>query len=222
VISGTLPSLLPRLIEGAGVTIWFTLVSAPIALLIAIAAGLARLSPQAPLRALATGYVELFRGTSLLVQLFYLFYVLPLVGIYVSETVTGIGALALNFGAYGSEVVRGAILDVPKGQIEAAVALHMPPSLAMRRIVIPQAARLMLPPFGNLLIELLKATSLLSLITVSDLAFAGNTLAQTTGQTETVYELMMAIYFLIAIVLSSGMKFVELRFSRGHRKIKVS
>jgi polar amino acid transport system permease protein len=202
-------TMLPRLIDGALATIGITVLTAPFAFIIALLAGLARLSHLKVVALAATVYVELFRGTSLLVQLFFVFYVLPLVGIELSPWTTGVSTLALNFGAYGSEIVRGAFLAIPKGQIEAALVLQMSPETILRRILLPQALPLMLPPFGNQLIELLKATSLLSLITISDLAFAGNALILTTGQVTTVYLLLLIIYFLIAYSLTLCIRLIE-------------
>ncbi len=205
--------LAPRLLEGAATTVAITLLTAPVAFALAMMAGLARLSHSSWVSLIAAVYVETFRGTSLLVQLFFMFYVLPLFGLELSPWTTGIATLALNFGAYGSEVVRGAFLAVPRGQIEAALVLHFPPRVAMRRILFPQALRLMLPPFGNQLIELLKATSLLSLITIADLAFVGNGLALTTGQVTTVYTMMLIIYFIIAYTLTICIRTLERQVS---------
>ncbi len=205
-------TMLPRLVDGALTTIGITVLTAPFAFMIAFIAGLARLSHTRSVAFAATVYVEFFRGTSLLVQLFFMFYVLPLVGVELSPWTTGVSTLALNFGAYGSEVVRGAFLGIPKGQIEAGLVLQMPPRTILRRVLLPQALLLMLPPFGNQLIELLKATSLLSLITIPDLAFAGNSLILTTGQVTTVYFLLLIIYFLIAYGFTLGIRLLERSF----------
>lgn len=211
----TLIDMLPLLLRGLQTTLLVTVLAAPLALVLALASGLARLSPFRPLNWLAITYVELFRGTSLLVQLFYFFYVMPLFGLTLDPITTGVIVLALNHGAYGSEVVRAAINSVPKSQREACVALNMSPATALRRVILPQAFVAMLPPFGNLLIELLKSTSLLSLITIFDLAFAGNTLFQTTGRIVEVYGLVLVIYFVVAMVLSWGMRMLEARLGAG-------
>jgi len=207
--------MLPLLLKGLQTTLLVTALAAPLGLLLALASGLARLSPIRPLRWLAVAYVELFRGTSLLVQLFYFFYVMPLFGLTLDPITTGVIVLALNHGAYGAEVVRAAINGVPKGQREACVSLNMSPGTALRRVILPQAFVAMLPPFGNLLIELLKSTSLLSLITIFDLAFAGNTLFQTTGRIIEVYGLVLIIYFVVAMALSGGMRLLEARLGAG-------
>lgn len=205
--------LLPILLRGVGLTVQLTLVSAALSLVIAILAGLGRASHIAPIRWIAGVYVEVFRGTSVLVQLFWFFFALPLFGITLSAFVAGVLALSLNIGAYGAEVVRGAIRSVPVGQIEAAVALNMPPAMRMRRVVFPQAFVLMLPPFGNLIIELLKATALVSLITLPDITFRGVTLQQTTGQTVEIFTWLLVIYFALAYPLTLFVRWIERRAS---------
>lgn len=192
-----------------------TLLAAPIALFLAVLAGLARRSDRYPVRIIAIVYVELFRGTSLIVQLFYFYYVMPLFGISIDPVVTGVLVLGLNSGAYGSEVVRAALGAVAPGQHEACLVLGMSPRLAMRRVIFPQAFVAMIPPFGNLLVEMLKATSLLSLITIFDLSFAGNTLFQTTGRTIEIYGLVLVIYFLMASALTFAVRRVEIWFGAG-------
>src|SRR3954471_19896348 len=157
------------LLAGAAVTLEVTLMSAVVAFIAALIAGLARLSRWKAIRVPAAFYVEVFRGTSTIVQLFYVFFVLPLFGIQFSPIATAVVVLGLNSGAYGSEVVRAAIVNVPRSQIEATVALNMTPFIAMRRVIFPQAFEAMLPPFGNLIVELLKSTSLISLITIHEL-----------------------------------------------------
>jgi polar amino acid transport system permease protein len=143
--------------------------------------------------------------------MFWIFFVLPLppFNLELSALQAGILALGLNVGAYGAEVVRGAIKAIPRGQIEAAIALNMPRSLMMRRVIIPQAMVRMLPPFGNLLIELLKATSLASLITLSDVTFQALSLRQTVGRNAEVFGLLLVIYFLLAYPLTLGVRWLE-------------
>jgi polar amino acid transport system permease protein len=205
--------LLPVLLRGLEITVRLTLTSAVIAFVIAIVAGLGRLAPFAPFRFLAGIYVEIFRGTSVLVQMFWFFFALPLFGITLSPFVAGVAALSLNIGAYGAEIVRGSILSVPKGQIEASIALNMTPGLRMRRVILPQALVSMMPPFGNLLIELLKATALVSLITIPDITFQGVALQQTTGRTTEIFLWLLVLYFAIAYPLTLGVRWVERRVS---------
>ena len=205
--------LLPALMRGLATTIQLTAMGATLALIVALIAGIARSSRYFIVRAVTSFYVEIFRGTSILVQLFWIFFVLPLppFNLSLSPLQAGVLALGLNVGAYGAEVVRGAIKAIPKGQIEASIALNMSSGLMMRRVIIPQAMVRMLPPFGNLLIELLKATSLVSLITLSDVTFQALSLRQTVGRTTEVFLLILVIYFLLAYPLTLGVRWLEQR-----------
>jgi polar amino acid transport system permease protein len=209
--------LLPRLLDGLRFTVLLTLTASGLALAIAVMAGLARLSTRRWIRGLATMYVEVFRGTSLLVQIFFMAFVAPLLGLSMPLFMAGVVALALNTGAYASEVVRGAILAVDRGQREAAIALNMPHWLMMRRIVIPQAIPAMLPPFGNLTIELMKGTALVSLVGITELAFAGRQILQTEGlaRREESYLLILALYVLFAIPIILVFRWLEKRFGKG-------
>jgi polar amino acid transport system permease protein len=205
--------LLPSLLSGLLVTLEVTAGGAAVALVMAFAGGLGRLSRIGPVRVLAGAYVEIFRGTSALVQLFWVFFVLPFVGISVEPMPAGILVLGLNIGAYGSEVVRGAMQAVPVEQREAAVALNLSPARALWGIVIPQALPVMVPPAGNLLIELLKSTALVSLITLGDLTFAAQSLRADTLRTPEIFSLVLLLYFAVALVLSRGMRRLERRLS---------
>jgi polar amino acid transport system permease protein len=207
----TILSLLPQLARGALVTIEVTILAAGVALVLSFAVGIARLARSRPLRIVATIYVEILRGTSALVQLFYLFFILPLVGITVDPLTTAVAGLGMNFSAYGSEIVRGAILGVDRSQWEAARALDMPRSLALRRIILPQALAAMLPPFGNLLVELLKSTSLVSLITLTDLTFAGSRVIVASGKPGVVWLMVLCVYFVMAFPLSRAVRHLERR-----------
>ncbi|MDG0873832.1 ectoine/hydroxyectoine ABC transporter permease subunit EhuC [Paenibacillus thiaminolyticus] len=207
----------PALLQGAWVTLQIVCFSMLLAFICAFIAGLARLSKYRIIRFVSAVYVEVFRGTSLLVQLFWLYFALPmLLDIRMSAMAAAVLALGLNYGAYGSEVVRGAILSVPKGQYEAAVALNMSPWLRMRRIVLPQAMALMLPSFGNLLIELLKGTSLVYFITLMDLTYQGMVLRSfDNSSTPQIFALLLLIYFIMAYSLTLGIRWVERRAVKG-------
>ncbi|PTQ55822.1 MAG: amino acid ABC transporter, permease protein [Candidatus Carbobacillus altaicus] len=212
----TLISLLPTLMKGLVVTLEVFLLGSVVAAVLAFIAGLMRLSKFRIVRFLAAFYVEFFRGTSLLIQLFWIFYVLPFFGLDLSALTAGVLALGLNYGAYGSEVVRSAILSVPRGQTEAAIALNMSPVLRFRRIILPQAWPLMIPPFGNLLIELLKGTSLVSLITLSDLTFQAMSLRTTVSKLEIpIFALLLIIYFVIAYAVTLLMRALEKKATVG-------
>ena len=212
--------LIPVLLQGARVTLEVTLLAAGVALVLAFVIGLARLAPFGPVRFAATVYVEILRGTSALVQLFYLFFILPLFGIRLDPMATAVVGLGMNLSAYGSEIVRAAVLNIEAGQWEAAVALSMSPSLALRRIILPQALLAMLPPFGNLLIELLKATSLVSLITLTDLTFAGSTMIASTGRAGQVWGLVLIFYLVMALPLSWLVRRLEERLSIYRQPVK--
>ena len=207
--------LLPTMLRGLSTTISLTVFGALLALVMAIFIGVLRASPNRLVRGITSIYVEVFRGTSILVQLFWIYYVLPLppFNVEISAFQAGVLALGLNVGAYGAEVVRGAIQSISRGQIEASIALNMTPSLMMRRIILPQALVRIIPPFGNLLIELLKATSLVALITLADVTFQANTLRQSVGvrRVTEIYILLLVIYFLLAYPLTLGVRWIEKR-----------
>jgi polar amino acid transport system permease protein len=203
---------LPLLLDGVIITLQLTVGGALLALAVAIALGLAARSDHVVPRGIARTIIELFRGTSLLVQLFFLFFVLPLppFNIELPAVLTGILALGLNYGAYGAEVVRGSINAVPPGQWEATTALSLSKTQRMMRVIFPQAWALMIPSLNNLLIQLLKGTAVVYLITIVDLTAELNRLRV---QTDVffAYTLGLLIYFAIAYVLTLGMNALEAR-----------
>lgn len=204
-----LARLLPPLLHGAAVTAGITVISTLLGAALAFAAGFGRLSRNRLLRYTASLYVEIFRGTSLLVQLFWLFFALPLLGINLSPLSAGILGLGLNIGAYGAEVVRGAMQAVPRGQLEAAQALNFKPLQVLLRIQLPQALPEMMPPFGNLAVQNLKDSALVSLITLADLTFQAQDLRNRTLETTPILTLTLFIYFGMALVISYGMRRLE-------------
>lgn len=203
--------LLPSMMRGLSTTIGLTVFGSILALFVAVFTGVLRSSSNRIVSGLAGAYVEVFRGTSILVQLFWIFFVLPFFGISIPAFQAGVLAMGLNVGAYGAEVVRGAIKSIPRGQIEASIALNMSYTLMMRRIIIPQALVRIVPPFGNLLIELLKATAVVSLITLADVTFQANTLRQSVGisRVPEIYTLLLMIYFLLAYPITLGVRWIE-------------
>jgi polar amino acid transport system permease protein len=207
----------PLLLRGALITIEVTLAATVAAVLCAFLSGFLRLSKSRFLRLIGTVYVEVFRGTSLLVQLFWLYFALPiLLDIHISAMSAAIAAIGLNYGAYGSEVVRSSIVSVPKGQYEAATALNMNPWLRMRRVVLPQALPLMLPSFGNLQIELLKGTSLVYLITLTDLTYQGMILrSYDSSKTPEIFAMLLFLYFILAYSFTWVIRFLERRTAKG-------
>jgi polar amino acid transport system permease protein len=206
---------LPGLLEGARITVLITVLGCALAVAMAFLAAITRMYGPAPLRWLAITYIELFRGTSALVQLFWLFFVLPHFGITLEPLTVAVVALGLNVGAYGAEVVRGAIDAVPRGQWEATIALNMSRMAALKRVILPQAVLAMIPPWGNLFIELMKATALVSLITISDLAFKASQMNQTTYRTVEIFTIVLVFYLAIALVITIGMRALERVAARG-------
>jgi polar amino acid transport system permease protein len=207
--------IFPRLLSGTIVTVQIAVLSMFLATILSIVLGLARLIRIWPINWLVRGYVEFFRGTSLLVQLFWMYYVLPHFGVFIDPFTVGVLGISLNLSAYGAEAVRGAILAVPKPQYEAAIALNISPARRMRRIILPQALILLLPPWGNMMIETLKVTSVVSLITISDLTFEAYQLNALTFRTIEIFLLVLAIYFVLAQIVATGVRLVERRAKRG-------
>jgi polar amino acid transport system permease protein len=206
---------LPALLQAGLVTVKITLMSAALAVPCAIVAALAKMFGILPLRWLAVTYIEIFRGTSALVQLFWLFFVFPILGITLEPITAAVVALGLNIGAYGAEVVRGAVQNVPRGQWEASTALNMTRLMALRRIILPQAFVAMIPPWGNQFIELLKSTSLVSLITITDLTFRAKQISDITLRTAEVFNVALIIYLCLALLITFGMGAMERWAAKG-------
>jgi polar amino acid transport system permease protein len=203
------------ILQGAFVTVKLTLMGSALALVMAFVAGLGRISPFWPVRWLATGYIEFFRGTSIFVQLFWAYFVLPFAGVTLSPLQAGVLALGLNVGAYAAEVVRGAILSVPRDQYEACIAVNLTKMQRMRHVILPQALPLMLPTFGNNAIELLKATAVVSLISLSDMTFQAQVVRAQTGSTMIPFATILLLYFVMSLVISGGIRWFERRVTRG-------
>ena len=205
----------PRFLSGAWITAQQAVLASLVAIAIALLMGLMRLAPNLVVRGFATVYIEIFRGTSLLVQLYWIFFVLPLFGLPLEKFTAGFVAVGMNLGAYGAEVVRGAIQSVPRGQYEAALALNMPPARKMRRIILPQAILIMLPQWGNLLIELLKGTALVALISVGDLMFEAKQINGSTFLSIEAFGVALIIYYIMArFMITPGMRRLELIMRR--------
>ena len=200
----------PRFASGAWITAQQAVLASVLAIGIALLMGLMRLARNLLVRGIATVYIEIFRGTSLLVQLYWIFFVLPLFGLPLEKFTAGFVAVGMNLGAYGAEVVRGAIQSVPRGQYEAALALNMSPARRMRRIILPQAILIMLPQWGNLLIELLKGTALVALISVADLMFEAKQINGSTFLSVESFGIALIIYYIMArFLITPGMRWLE-------------
>jgi polar amino acid transport system permease protein len=206
--------LLP-LLKGAELTAIIGVASTALGALLAFLAGIARVEGGRLVSWLALVYIEIFRGTSLLVQLFWLYYALPLIGISFDPVTTGIAGLALNIGAYGAEVVRGALEAVAPQQREAARSLNFGWWHTLSRICLPQAVVEMMPSFGNLAVQNLKDTSLVSLISISDLTFRAQSLRNLTQDSVTIYTLTLLGYFVMALMLMAFMRWLERLVRRG-------
>lgn len=207
-------SLLPfaeGLVQG---TLPLTLASFPIGLVLALLTALMRLSTSRVLQGIARLYVSIIRGTPLLVQLFIIYYALPEFGVTWDPFPSAVVAFSLNVGGYASEVIRSAILSVPKGQTEAALTIGMSYPKTMRRIVLPQAARVAVPPLSNTLISLVKDTSLASTIQVAEIMRRAAEIAGPTFEFFTLYALAAVYYWVVCLVLSFGQTRVETRLNK--------
>lgn len=215
-----LAALWPRFLDGIVATLQLTLGGSALAFVLAAALGIAARQENILVRGGARVVIEFFRGTSLLVQLFFFFYVLPLFfpdlfdNREVAGLVAGIVGLGLNYGAYGAEVVRGALNSVPRGQFEASVALSLSPSRRLFRIIWPQAWAIMIPSLSNLGIMLLKGTAVASVIYMQDITFVSNVLRQRTNDSFFSYGVSMVMYFVIAYVLVLIANAIEVRAKR--------
>jgi len=188
----------PKFSSAAITTAQVFVYSALLAVIISIIFGIMRLSKNIIIQVLATVYIEFYRGTSLIIQMFWIYYVLPLFGIPLPALLAGVLALGMNFGAYGAEVLRAGILAVPKGQWEGALALNFSKAKRMQRIIIPQIYPIILPPAANLAVELLKGTALVSLITLVDLMFVAKQINMMTWLSAQSFGLALLIYFVMA------------------------
>ena len=195
-------------------TIPITVISFVLGLALAVAAALANISGSRVLRGIARSYISVIRGTPLLVQLFIVFYGLPEIGIDLGPWPAAVLALSLNVGGYAAEIVRSAILSVPKGQFEAASMIGMGYWQGLRRIVFPQAARTAVPPLSNTLISLLKDTSLLSVVLVTELFREAQNAASAAQVFFPLYLLAGLYYWVVCAALAAGQGRIETRLNR--------
>ncbi|MFP7760386.1 amino acid ABC transporter permease [Marisediminicola sp. LYQ134] len=195
-------------------TIPLALASFAIGLALALVIALMRLSRIRVVSGIARVYISLVRGTPLLVQLFVIFYGLPSIGVVIDPWPCAVIAFSINVGGYAAEVIRAAILSVPKGQWEAAHMVGMSRRLALRRIILPQAARVSVPPLSNTFISLVKDTSLASLILVTELFREAQQITAFSGQFMVIYLEAALVYWVICLVLSTGQDALEKRLDR--------
>lgn len=206
----------PLLLEAAGMTVILACLSMPLAILIGLSVALLRLYAPWPLRMLATVYVEILRGTPLMLQLFVIYYMLPEVGIKVPAFGAAIAGLAINYSAYEAEIYRAGLQAIPRGQMEAALALGMSPALALRRIIVPQAVRIVVPPVTNDFIALFKDTSVCSVITIVELTKRYSIEANTTGAVLELALLTALLYLLMSLPLAQLTSYLERRMRPKH------
>lgn len=207
-------SFFPILKAGLEFTIPLTLIAFVLGLILAFLTALARLSGFRILIAIAKFYVWVFRGTPLLVQLFIIFYGLPSVGVTIGPFLSAVIGFTLNMGAYNSEIFRASISSIDKGQWEAAYSINMTKGQAMRRIILPQATRVSIPPLGNSFISLVKDTSLAATITLTELFQKGQQIVALTYEALWVYIEVAVIYLIFCTILSYLQTRMENRFER--------
>jgi His/Glu/Gln/Arg/opine family amino acid ABC transporter permease subunit len=206
------------LLGGLLITVELTLVVITLSLVCALVVALAGMSRFAPLRWLVWAYVEVMRGTPLLLQLIYVYYVLPEIGIRLDAFTAGVLALTLNYSAYISEVYRSGIQAIAKGQHDAAAALGMTHALAMRRIILPQAIRIVVPALGNYFIGLFKDTALCSAVSIQELVFTAQVHAALNFQYFTLYTVVAAMYFLVSFPAARLVNYLERVTKSGYRR----
>jgi len=209
-----LSSFWPILVGGITGTIPLTIISFTVGLFIALGIALMRLSNIRVLKAIGWFYVSVIRGTPLLVQLFFIFYALPNMGVLLDPWPSAVLAFSLNVGGYAAEVIRAAILSVPRGQWEAGYTIGYSNTQTLWRVILPQAARVAVPPLSNTFISLVKDTSLASIVLVTELFRVARQIATFTSEFVLIYLEAALIYWLICLALGAAQGVLEKRLSR--------
>jgi polar amino acid transport system permease protein len=207
----------PFILGGIGITIQVCVASIALAVVLALAGALGRLSTNAIIYAVASLYVSLVRGTPLLVQIYLIFFALPQLGLVLDAIPSGIIALGFNYGAYMTEVFRAGIQAVPSGQREAAQALGMPERVIFRRIIVPQAVRIVIPAVGNEFIAMIKDSSLVSVITVQELLWRARSVGTRDARTIQAFLVAALVYWILTIIFSYFQDRLERRLARSDR-----
>lgn len=220
-----LQGFLPQLLSGLWVTVQLALGAVCVGLVLGIAGAAMKLSPLAPVRWVAETYTAIFRGLPELLTVLLVYFggtvlMTAIIGDYfeVSAYGAGVAALGITFGAYATEVFRGAILAVPKGQVEAAHAFGMSKLLAFRRVVLPQVWRIALPGLGNLFLVLLKDTALVSVVGLEDLMREADIASRYTKEPFTFYMAAAFLYLGLTVVTMAVLHVLEARANRGQRR----
>ncbi|HSK93105.1 MAG TPA: amino acid ABC transporter permease [Candidatus Angelobacter sp.] len=207
----------PFILGGAGITILLCVTSIVFATILAVFGAIARLSPNPIINGIASLYVSLVRGTPLIVQIVFVYLALPQLEIRIPAIPAGIMALSFNYGAYMTEVFRAGIQAVPQGQREAAEALGMPEGKIMRRIVLPQAVRIVIPAIGNDFVAMIKDSALVSVIAVQELLWRAQNVGRQNFRTLEALLIAALVYWLLTIIFSFFQERLERRMARGDR-----
>ncbi len=209
---------LPILLRGAVITVEVTFYSLILSTVIGLVLALMKVSQLRPISWFAATVINIIRGLPIIVQLFYIYFVLPELGIQLTAFQAGVIGLGIAYSVYQAENFRAGIEAVDPGQIEAAQSIGMRMPMIMRRVVLPQAFRIALPPYGNTLVMMLKDSSLVSTITVLEMTRAGQMIASSTFQNMTVYTMVAVMYLLLSLPLVLLTRQLEARFGQGKRK----
>ncbi|MCD8796314.1 amino acid ABC transporter permease [Mammaliicoccus sciuri] len=220
-------AFLPMLEGLVKYSIPITLVTFVLGLILALATALMRISSSKVLKGIARFYVSIIRGTPMIVQLFIIFYGIPEIGrlatgnadnqLTLSPVIAAIIGLSLNVGAYASEILRGGIMSIPKGQTEAAYSIGMNYKQTVQRIILPQAIRVSVPALGNTFLSLIKDTSLLGFILVAEMFRKAQEVASTTYEFLTIYLLVAILYWIVCFIISIVQSYYESYIERGYR-----
>lgn len=206
----------PRLLEGLWITIQTTLISLAIAAVLGLIFGLFSVSKTAIFRGISRVYIDIIRGTPLIVQAFFIYFGIPnALNIRLTALMAGVIALSLNAGAYTAEIVRGGIQSIDKGQMEAARSLGLPYTMAMRKVILPQAIRVMMPSIVNQCIITLKDSSILSVIGLAELTQSGRLIIANNFESFKIWIIVGVMYFIPIMILSRISQYIEKRISYG-------
>ena len=207
----------PFILGGAGLTVFISVSGIILATALALIGALGRLSANVVAYSLSSLYVSFARGTPLLVQIYFIYLALPQVGIVIPILVIGIVALGFNYGAYMTEIFRAGIQAVPRGQREAAQALGMPESLIMRRVVLPQAVRIVTPAIGNDFVAMIKDSALVSTIGIQELLWRSQNVGRQNFRSFETLLVAALVYWILTIAFSFVQERLERRMARGDR-----
>ena len=206
---------LPLLLDGVWLTLVVTFFSVILSTVLGFVWAIMTWTRHPVLVGISRGFITIIRGIPIIVQLFYIYFVMPEIGLDLSALQAGIIGLGIGYSAYQAENFRAGIEAIDKGQVEAAMSIGMPDHLIMRRVILPQAIRIVLPPYGNTIVMMLKDSSLVSTITVAELTRQGQLIASSTFDNITVFTLVALIYLALSLPLTFLTRHLEKRYSKG-------